>query len=474
MSNQNSPSSAMPHTPTATMDDDLVPGSMASPPNEQQPSPPHPPNVPVLAQTQTGTTDADETVPPMLCLHVLGEDEDNNCPFYIGQRFDDETDMAKYVTTYAATLKLDILLQRSSKKRQNRNFDNCYLLFHCSRGRKPKSGKVKGSAEGGDTRPKRVSLKCNCGMSIRAGHPMNSENTKRLECYEIISFSLEHTNGCNGYDELIQSSIKQRRGRKYSAVALDHIKTEVVAGRYSTTDVKGWLIEQGYKDACLEEATNLRYRLMKSLPIKDWKESDVPNEEMGTMQDYLFNADLAKEIKAGDLESVKNLQLIHRGLRSQVEGYDSRITTDSENRFSGTTWKTGRMRTRLRRHVRFIFVDDSRSGISSSGFCFWNICIVDQDRKIQVVMGAMTMHPTNDSIQWIFFSLVSMTPEAVEIVKGLMSDLGKVMIFVNTICGHICLTLSLINIHRSYKSPCPEKSTSCEILWSMHLAYYDN
>ena len=146
------------------------------------------------------------------------------------------------------------------------------------------------------------------------------------------------------------------------------------------------------------------------------------------MQDYLFNEDLANEIKAGDLESVKNLQMLHSGLRCQVKGYDSRITTDSENRFSGTACQTGRMRSRLRRHGRFIFVDDSRSGISSSGFCFWNVCIVDQDRKIQVVMGAMTMNPTNDSIQWIFASMVSMTPEAAEIVKGIMSDLGKVVI----------------------------------------------
>ena len=60
------------------------------------------------------------------------------------------------------------------------------------------------------------------------------------------------------------------------------------------------------------------------------------------------------------------------------------------------------------------------------------------------------MNPTNDSIQWIFSSLVSMTPEAVKIVKGLMSDLGKVMIFVNTICGHICLTLSLTGILLSW------------------------
>jgi hypothetical protein len=441
------------------MDDDLLSGNVASPPNVHQPSdsvasPPNehqpsgrvtsplndqqlsllpPLNSPAPAQTLTLSTVADVTVPDILCLPilylpVLGEDEDNNCPFSDGQRFEDETAMANYVTAYAAGLRLDILLQRSYKTRINVKMNNNYLLFHCSRANKPKSGKKKLVVEGVDTRPKRVSLKCDCGMHIRACHPMNFDRTERLECYEIISFSLEHTNGCNGYDDLVQDSILQRRGRKYSNVALNHIKKEVVAGRYSTTDVKGWLIEQGYQDACLEEATNLRYRLMKGLPIKDWKASEVSNEAIGSMQDYLFNEDLAKEIKAGDLDSVKNLQMLHSGLRCQVKGYDSRITTDSENRFSGTAWQTGRMRSRLRRHGRFIFVDDSRSGISSSGFCFWNVCIVDQDRKIQVVMGAMTMNPTNDSIQWIFASMVSMTPEAAEIVKGIMSDLGKVVI----------------------------------------------
>jgi len=94
-------------------------------------------------------------------------------------------------------------------------------------------------------------LKCGCKMEIRASHPMNDDNTGRLPCFEIYSFSLEHTNGCNGYDELVHESIIQRRGRKYTVVALQHVKTEVCAGRNSTHDVKGWLIEHGYNDASL-------------------------------------------------------------------------------------------------------------------------------------------------------------------------------------------------------------------------------
>ena len=48
------------------------------------------------------------------------------------------------------------------------------------------------------------------------------------------------------------------------------------------------------------------------------------------MEDYLFNQDLAKKNKAGDLGSVRNVQMIHRGLCSSMKGYDSRITTDSK------------------------------------------------------------------------------------------------------------------------------------------------
>ena len=78
----------------------------------------------------------------------------------------------------------------------------------------------------------------------------------------------------------------------------------------NTHDVKGWLIERGYADATLEKATNLRYRLLKKMQIKTWNESEVSEEDLGNMQDFLFNKDLVKEIVAGDLTSVKNLQLV--------------------------------------------------------------------------------------------------------------------------------------------------------------------
>ena len=190
---------------------------------------------------------------------------------------------------------------------------------------------------------------------------------------EIVSFCFEHTNGCTGCDQLVNKAIRRRRGRNYSDIALAHLSKEVKAGRYSTHDVKSWLIEQGMKDATLEEATNLRYRILKDMPIKGWDYAEADKDSMAVMEDFLFNEDLAREIKAGGADSINNLKLFMGGMTNEVEGFDYRITTDSENRFTGTAWQTGRMRHRLKKYGAFIFLDDSRSGINTSGFCFWNI-----------------------------------------------------------------------------------------------------
>ena len=57
-------------------------------------------------------------------------------------------------------------------------------------------------------------------------------------------------------------------------------------------------------------------------------------------------------------------------------------------------------------------------------FCFWNIVVVDQNNKCHVVMGTMTMFPNNAAVYWILSSMVSLCPEAADIVKITMSDLG--------------------------------------------------
>jgi len=242
---------------------------------------------------------------------------------------------------------------------------------------------------------------------------------------EIVGIDLRHTNGCTGDNELVNKAIKKRRGRNYSDVGLNHLKIEVKAGRYTTHDVKSWLHDQGMKDATLREATNLRYRLMKDMPVKGYEFDEEDSAGLGAMEDYLFNEDLAREVMAGAKESVDNLRIVHKGLKCQVKGYDYRITTDSENRFSGTVWMTGRMRARLRRYGIFLFLDDSRSGINSSGFCFWNVVVINEEGRVYTVMGAMTMGASNEAVEWLLKMMVEMCPEVADICIGTMSDLGK-------------------------------------------------
>ena len=56
-------------------------------------------------------------------------------------------------------------------------------------------------------------------------------------------------------------------------------------------------------------------------------------------------------------------------------------------------------------------------------FCFWNIVILKQDRKAFCVMGAMTMDASNYTVEWMIGSMVSMCPQAKNIVKKTMADL---------------------------------------------------
>jgi hypothetical protein len=94
------------------------------------------------------------------------------------------------------------------------------------------------------------------------------------------------------------------------AGSIKSLREDVKAGQYGTDDVRSKLVDFGLPDVSIEEATNLRYRLMKDLPIKGWTGKDVnkgTQMEMRSMQDYLFNADIASEIKAGGRESIEKL-----------------------------------------------------------------------------------------------------------------------------------------------------------------------
>ena len=72
-----------------------------------------------------------------------------------------------------------------------------------------------------------------------------------------------------------------------------------------------------------------------------------------------------------------------------------------------------------------IYIDDTRSGVNTSNFCFWNVVVTDHEGKTQTVMGAMTMCASHEAAEWVLKSLVSMSPFASETIKATMSDLGK-------------------------------------------------
>jgi hypothetical protein len=197
-------------------------------------------------------------------------------------------------------------------------------------------------------------------------------------------------------------------------------------GRYSTRDVKSCLVEYGYRDATLTEATNLWYRIKTGRPIKGWTKEDSTNDaEIGMMEDYLYREELGNLVRKDPKQAVRDLAFMHKGLEQQVPGYMYDIATDSENRFTGTAWQTGRMRARLRKFGAMIFMDDCRSGINDQGFCFWHVVIHNADGKVQTVLGGMTMTASNEAVEYILKALVTFCPEAVEVIEGMLADLGK-------------------------------------------------
>ena len=128
----------------------------------------------------------------------------------------------------------------------------------------------------------------------------------------------------------------------------------------------------------------------------------------------------------------------------------SETTTDDRGCFSGTACQTVRIRSRLCYNYVLIFLYDSRSGISSSCFCFCNVVVVDQDGHTEVAIGSMTMTTRNTAVFCILSSMVSMNPEAVDIVKGLLSNLGKgyTSYFFSPSYCYLSLSLIIINGNR--------------------------
>jgi len=346
---------------------------------------------------------------------------------FVGQRFLSIEAYDTVVTNYLNRHNYKGRRKQHLRKRAHANWHRMSIRWMCIR-----SGKVeKVKKDSPKSRPNRTTMKCNCSFYISGQEVNLADNSGVDKGGEIVicGLNLVHDNGCTGNDQTINHLVEKRGGRKYPVPVLEHLKCEIQGGRYTTANVQNWLADQGMHHVTLEEATNIRYRIMKNLPIRGWEPKKISAEDMGPMADYIFNSDLATEVTAGGQDSIDKLCLVHKGLASQVKGYDYRITTDSMSRFTGTSWQTGRMRSRLRRHGRFIFIDDSRSGINTSGFCFWNVIVVDQDFRAQVAMGAMTMHASNEAVSWVLSSMISMAPDVEHVIKGLMSDLGESLSF---------------------------------------------
>ena len=85
------------------------------------------------------------------------------------------------------------------------------------------------------------------------------------------------------------------------------------------------------------------------------------------------------------------------------------------------------------KHGDVLFIDDTRSGVSSSGFAFWNVIVVDEEGKAKYGMGAMTMTTDDGAVEWILKTLATLCPPISNIIRSTMSDLGK-FVYVYFIC----------------------------------------
>jgi len=351
-----------------------------------------------------------------------GDDErvvEESSEFFVGQIISSEEEFDKAMQERMARTNERFTREASRSKRAGADYES--ILYRCRRSRAKRRNKQN------EHRPNQTSLKCNCAAMIRAAKVLSEDKKTRGPTVEVVNVDLTHTNGCKGgEDTIINECMERRSGRKYDEHVLNHLRREVRSGRYKTSDVQSYLVDSGLKDVTRIEATNLRYRLLKDQPIRGWKYDEQHAAEYGKQQDTLYNEDLAAEIEAGGSESLDNLMSLHRGLEQEEEGYDHRTATDSEGRFSGTAWRTGRMGGRLKKSGKaMLFMDDSRSGINTSGFCFWNLVIVDADGKVGVVLGAMTMSASAEAITWVLQCLKEMSGFDISGITVVMSDLGK-------------------------------------------------
>ena len=115
---------------------------------------------------------------------------------------------------------------------------------------------------------------------------MLPDNSGRdMSCVVVSGARLKHTNGCTGNDPDLNSAIQKRSVRKYSDAVLAYLSSEVKSGCYSSYGVYEWLENNGHHSTSRLESKNLRARLLKNQPIREW---DVPDPaSVGEIDDYL-------------------------------------------------------------------------------------------------------------------------------------------------------------------------------------------
>eukprot|EP00986_Skeletonema_menzelii_P013915 scaffold8603_cov155-Skeletonema_menzelii.AAC.16 len=218
----------------------------------------------------------------------------------VGQVFANEKAFYSAVDTYCNVHSYDTKsFTTKNKSKIAPEVQSTYFRTICVRG-----GKFKSVSKGGEDARTRTSQK---RYILRSNGSLTSQSVI------LISLHLEHTNGCKGADELVRATTKQLRGRKYFPAQISYLRRECQSGRYTTTNVKDWLTEQGHTNVTLKEATNLRYRLVNNKKIKGC-ETPPSNEEMGKMTDLITPRSMTWFWKRGN-----KLPTLYPWLRTNIQ-----------------------------------------------------------------------------------------------------------------------------------------------------------
>ena len=218
---------------------------------------------------------------------------------------------SQVVGDYCVSVRMDPKWKTTNNKR-GKSEDYVSYRVTCPRSGKHKSKKKPGQS---NSRPTRDSLKVDCGFCINAARErMPTDARRNAESVRISSVSLEHTNGCQGgEDQEMVFALRKRAGRSYPQYALDHLRKEVQARRYGTDDVKSWLIQSGFLDATLEEATNLsfvyQYLVTNTTCKKNWEDylAEACRKRPGASE-YLQQLSLSK-VRWGNPWRIENFTL---------------------------------------------------------------------------------------------------------------------------------------------------------------------